>query len=235
MFASISEFLGSQLSAAELCESLKPLVNLAARDNVQYLALLACLEAGSHFSICANTLESVQKHVESSPPVINAIGGTIGLSSSDSTTLLAQSDDGLRFLAVTLPLLATVGPVAAAQVLDAIFERISFKNVDKPHVQYIQDILRVLEARCQIQLFKDFIDKYRTQMTKIVSSREPSALGSSETSKDHGGLLSVPTPGAIVALFENFRNDSAQALGAPAKHTSIETPPATPWIPAFAE
>lgn len=101
-------------------------IRASTSDNVQPLALLACEKFGATLAICPDTRRNVEYHIlkaQSRPAtIVSFLGATIGYSTDDCGTYLAQSLAGIQFLALAATLVPGLIVFEGGQVLAKMLE-----------------------------------------------------------------------------------------------------------------
>ncbi|KAL9004951.1 MAG: hypothetical protein Q9180_009821, partial [Flavoplaca navasiana] len=127
----------------------KGVLQAATSDNVQPLALLAAEKFGNTVAMCQQTQllverEAGRRHVSS---VINFLQASIGYSADDSSSQLASTSAGVRFLCLAAALLCTNTHFEAAQALELMIRNSAGKNQLLPTILQLQDLVRALEPK----------------------------------------------------------------------------------------
>lgn len=95
------------------------LLQAATSDNVQPLAILACVKFGGTIAMCQETCRKIEGSVLPTPPpaFVHFIQGTVGYSRDDCATHLGKSMAGVQFLGLAAALVTTMGEFEAANAL----------------------------------------------------------------------------------------------------------------------
>ena len=141
----------------------------ATSDNIQVIALLACEAFGVTLPICSETYAKVhllcsQSHESA---VLSFLKLSIGYLKGDSGWQLAQSDAGLRFLALAA-CLQTIDPWRAAELLKKLITESAADRLLVPTSQQIKQLLLALSYRLGCSGFADVVVGWRIWLEKTI-------------------------------------------------------------------
>ncbi|KAI9713985.1 MAG: hypothetical protein M1820_000715 [Bogoriella megaspora] len=204
-------------SATDVLSISKGLIAAATTDNVQVIALAACEAFGATLPICLETRTKVELLCSRShqSAVVSFIKLQIGYQKGDSGWHLAQSDAGVRFLALAACLLTTDW-WAAAEMLRGLLIATAVDNRLIPTSKQLKQLLIALNYRLSCSGFADNVCGWRSWLDRIAQQTKPLETPS-------GGTLGK----LIVSLSELDRLGEARTVHI---DTNMEE---APWMTAF--
>lgn len=127
------------------------MVRASTHDNVQILALLACERFGATLAICPETRRKVEHQVlKVQTPItsiIDFLGATVGYSSDDCASQMAQSLAGVNFLSLAATIVPGIGAYEGGKILALMLENSAADKRFLPTERHLKDLLSALEYR----------------------------------------------------------------------------------------
>ena len=127
----------------------KGVLQAATSDNVQPLALLATEAFGNTLAMCQQTQIVVEREAgrRHEASVVHFLQASIGYSANDSSSQLASTSAGVRFLCLAATLLCTGSYFQAAWTLERMIRNTAGKNQILPTIPQLQGLINALEPK----------------------------------------------------------------------------------------
>ncbi|SPJ78063.1 uncharacterized protein FTOL_06452 [Fusarium torulosum] len=212
----------------------KQVLVVAARDNVQAVALIACQQFGSTIYICDETTSKVATDIVATPQpdTILFLKASVGYRSFDSTTWLGESVEGLRFLGLAAALIPSLDLIDGAKVLNTMLRSSASDQMLLPTVRQLKDLLGSLQPRSYRARFSDSVVEWQIKLQKEAL---PHICVDEGRSGDSSSFLfrSAPSPEMVAELVHIFRQASKGDFTFTG--VTIKAGAAAAWVAAFIE
>ena len=201
------------------------ILQAATSDNVQPLAILACVQFGNTIAISPETCRTIETSVlpTPSPVTIQFLKAVVGYSALDCATQFGKSQAGVQFLGLASAMVTTMGCYHSSLALHEMLKSSAEDKTLLPSARQLKDLLESLEHRCQLSSFADNVLGWSIFLGRAFR----------EVEGYPGWFIDHPSDKAIGSIVEAFRQLSRVGQSTVKTATITADFRVVPWLVAF--